>query len=123
MVSDDTLDSKFTKLSLAVAKDSGWYEVDLSKGEHYFWGKDEGCTIFNNSCDHTTVSEFCSNSNHTGCSDDHMYSTTCTTSMFTGNCPINLQSNNCLVERTSTNALHTFGKNSLCLNKTVSFEI
>lgn len=120
MVPDDTLDSKLTKLSLAVAKDSGWYEVDLSMGEHYFWGKNEGCPIFNNSCDHTSVSEFCSSSSHYGCSDDHMYSTNCRTNIFTGSCPINLQSLNCLVERESTNVLHTFGKDSLCLNKTVS---
>ena len=73
MVSDDTLDAKFSKMSLAVAKDSGWYEVDLSLGEDYFWGKNEGCDIFDNTCSHTTVSEFCPVKNHRGCSDNHMY--------------------------------------------------
>lgn len=119
MVSDDTVDSKLTRLSLAVAKDSGWYEVDLSRGEHYFWGKNEGCSILANTCDHTTVSEFCSSAAHYGCSDDHMYSTNCTTSLFTGNCPINLQSNNCLIPRSWINPIHTSGKDSLCLEKTV----
>ena len=72
MVPDDTLDARMSKMTLAVAKDSGWYEVDLGKGEHYTWAKGEGCSVFENSCDHVNVSEFCSTSGHYGLSLIHI---------------------------------------------------
>ena len=120
MTSGETLDSKVTKLSLAVAKDSGWFKIDLSKGQNYFWGRQKGCSIFANSCDRNSPSEFCSDGSDSGCSDDHMYTTKCTSNPFTGSCPINLQSVNCLVERKSDDGFHSYGKKSVCLNETVS---
>ena len=123
MVSDSTMDSKLTKMSLAVAKDSGWYEVDLSMGENYFWGKDEGCDIFANTCSHTTVSEFCAVARHRGCSDNHMYKTYCAAYVFTGTCPINLNVQNCTIERASSSKAWTHGKESVCLNTEVKKEL
>lgn len=43
---NDVLDARFSRLSLAVAKDSGWYDIDLDLGENYIWRKNEGCGIF-----------------------------------------------------------------------------
>ena len=116
MVSDDTLDAKFSKITLAVAKDSGWFEVDMGLGENYFWGKNEGCDIFNNTCDHTTVSEFCKDSKRNQCSDNHMYTTKCQENYFAGSCPINLNLINCTVPSKSPKDVWTHGKESICLN-------
>ena len=120
MVPDDTLDARTSKMTLAVAKDSGWYEVDLGMGEHYTWAKGEGCSVFESTCDHVNVSEFCSKSGHYGCSDDHMYKTLCQTGLFIGNCPINLQRESCVVPGPTTNARYTRGASSVCLNETIS---
>jgi len=35
MVPDDTLHSRFSQLSLAVAADSGWYDVNFLDGDEY----------------------------------------------------------------------------------------
>jgi hypothetical protein len=130
MVSDDTTDAKFTRMSLAVAKDSGWYEVDLDMGETYFWGKDEGCDIFEKTCSHTTVSEFCQpdatkapGSSYWGknqCSDNHMYRTTCLQYLFASTCPINLNTESCVKPKTSYITGFTYGSDSVCLNTTTS---
>ena len=120
MVPDDTLDARTSKMSLAVAKDSGWYEVDLGMGEHYTWAKGEGCSVFDSSCDHVNVSEFCSASGHYGCSDDHMYKTLCQTGLFIGNCPINLQRESCVVPGPTNYTRHTRGASSVCLNEVIT---
>ena len=108
-------------MSLAVAKDSGWYDVDMGLAENYFWGKDEGCSIFDNSCSHSTVSEFCTVDEHNGCSDNHMYRTTCDSSNLTGNCKIYLNSKSCKVSHGSDIKAFQYGVNSICLNGKVKF--
>ena len=123
MVSDDTTDAKFTSINLAIAKDSGWYEVDLSLGEHYFWGKDEGCSIFESSCPHSTVSEFCNVEGHKGCSDNHMYTTLCESDDYTGNCNIYLNTKSCKVRHTPSSDAFAYGSDSLCLNAKVGLDI
>ena len=120
MVSDDTTDAKFTSINLAVAKDSGWYEIDLSLGEYYFWGKNEGCSIFEKTCSHTTVSEFCNENGKKGCNDDHMYTTLCDSDEYTGSCNINLNIKSCKVSRPDKDAF-AYGKDSLCLSGKVNF--
>lgn len=119
MVSDDSMDARFSVMSLALAKDSGWYDVDLSLGENYFWGKGEGCSIFESSCSHSTVSEFCSVSGHSGCSDNHMYRTRCDQSNLTGSCKIYLNIKSCKVAHKSEEVYFEFGANSMCLNTKV----
>lgn len=120
MVSDDTTDAKYTKMSLAIAKDSGWYEVDMTMGEHYFWGKDEGCKIFETTCSTADVTEFCTTEGHGGCSDNHMYNTSCSSSGFTGNCNINLNTKSCKVTHTSSTPTFIYGTDSVCLESKVS---
>jgi hypothetical protein len=121
MVSDDTTDAKYTAMSLSVAKDSGWYEVDMTSGENYFWGKDEGCSIFETTCPHANVTEFCNVEGHRGCSDNHMYKTSCSSSQFTGsNCNIYLNTKSCKVNHTSNTNAFIYGTDSVCLPSTVS---
>lgn len=120
MVSDDTTDAKYTKMSLAIAKDSGWYDVDLTMGEHYFWGKGEGCKIFESSCSTSDVTEFCQTEGHSGCDDNHMYKTYCSSSTFTGSCNINLNTKSCKVAHESLTPTFIYGSNSICLDSEVS---
>ena len=123
MVSDDTTDARFTAMSLAVAKDSGWYEVDLEMGESFFWGKDEGCSIFENTCPHANVTEFCQNSQHAGCSDNHMYKTTCSETPYGKNCNIYLNTKSCKVNHKPSIDAFVYGTESICLNGEVRCKI
>ena len=121
MVSDDTRDAKYTRMSLSIAKDSGWYDVDITTGENYFWGKQEGCSIFEASCSHTSVSEFCNEEFHRGCNDNHMYQTSCSNSEFTGtNCNIYLNIKSCKVNHESTQKAFSYGPDSICLPSQVT---
>ena len=120
MVSDDTTDAKFTSINLAVAKDSGWYEIDLSMGEHYFWGKNEGCSIFEETCPHASVTEFCNEEGKKGCSDNHLYTTLCDSDDYTGSCKINLNIQSCKIPRPAKDAF-VYGLDSVCLNGKVMY--
>jgi hypothetical protein len=119
MVSDDTTDAKFGVMTLAVAKDSGWYEVDLGNAETYFWGKDEGCDIFKYTCEVNSVTEFCNTEGHRGCSDNHMYHTYCSTSNYVTNCNLNLNIKSCKKAHTSQTTSFGYGSDSFCLPLTV----
>ena len=59
MVPDDTFDSRFSVMSLAIAADSGWYDVDFMGGDEYNWGKGSGCEMFMRQCPRNLISEFC----------------------------------------------------------------
>lgn len=116
MVANDTLDTRFSKFTLAVGKDSGWYDIDPDQGEHFFWAKDEGCGIFGSSCPHSTIDELCSESNASTCSDHFLYRTRCTNSSYTGGCHINLNSEWCKSGKTATYDYYKYGETSLCQN-------
>ena len=119
MVSDDTTDAKLGPMTLAIAKDSGWYIVDMGMAEHFFWGKNEGCHIFENTCSTVNVSEFCTSSGVRKCSDDHMYLTSCSETEFTGSCPINLQFRSCKVHHEPNEQYYSYGHDSVCLEMKV----
>jgi leishmanolysin len=56
---------RVTEMSLALLEGSGWYDVDYSYAEPYFFGKGQGCSfVTGTSC--TTFDEFCSGSSR-GC--------------------------------------------------------
>ena len=111
--------SALSKMSLAVAKDSGWYDVDLSTGQQYEWGKDAGCGIFNHQCPKDDVDEACTEINALGCTDNHMYVTVCSKNTFNSQCPIDLYYRSCKIKPTSGNG-NNYGPDSVCLNTTVS---
>lgn len=113
MVSEYSFDSRFSIMSLSVAKDSGWYDVNLGLAEQYFWGKDEGCDIFEADC--SKVSEFCSISGKSGCSDNHVYTTTCHKSELAPECHINMNIVNCKKQHFSNIPSFSFGQDSVCL--------
>ncbi|XP_022332013.2 ciliated left-right organizer metallopeptidase-like [Crassostrea virginica] len=50
------------RMTLAVFEDSGWYEVDYSQADEYYWGKGKGCKLLSN----PSVSQVCNLGEH-GC--------------------------------------------------------
>jgi leishmanolysin len=115
MTPDDTLETRLSIFSLAVAKDSGFFLIDLSKGEHLFWGKGEGCSFVEQQCSSSISDEFCQKLNDVACSDNLMYRTMCVKSHFTGSCKINLQMLSCKVNKSSKKIYDHYGVDSLCL--------
>ena len=119
MIPHTVIDSKISRMSLAVAKDSGWYEIDLDLGHTFFWGKNEGCLMFRNTCSSVNVSEFCDNVNRMQCDDNNMYITACSKIVFNENCPINLNIISCKTFHVSPHENFYYGYDAVCLNTLV----
>ena len=127
MTATDVVDARTTKMTLAVAKDSGWYDVDLETAEVGFWAKGDGCGALDKTCPTETVTEFCSAINEFKCSDNHVYMTLCQRNSYHNNCPILMSNHNCKVPRSNVNTrhrneiegAHNYGFNSICLNQSV----
>lgn len=50
MTSSSLIDSSYSRITLALLKDSGWYEVDFSKADIYKYGKSLGCNFLTTPC-------------------------------------------------------------------------
>ena len=118
MVAEDIKDAKFSKLTLAIAVDSGWYEADLSLGELFFWGKAEGCQFFENNCSNIQSDELCPIGNQQSCSDNFMYKTACNKSIFSDNCFLNMNKIKC-IQNYKGSFYETYGLDSMCHRITV----
>ena len=116
MVADDTLDTRFSVMSLAVAADSGWYEVDFGKADLYSWGHKSGCSVFKSRCKRNALAEFCKSTGNTGCSGDFNYISLCKRSKFTAECKLNLNKENCKIFKKSKYKSFRYGKASICQN-------
>jgi len=59
---------RVSSLSLALLEATGWYDVDYSYAEPYFYGEGQGCSFINGKCSSNSASfeEFCTGSNR-GC--------------------------------------------------------
>ena len=79
----------FSVFSLGILEDSGWYIVDYTKAERLIWGKDRGCSFYNNETCLEDVSEYCSSSGSVSCSSDYMAMTYCMSTNFSDSCLIN----------------------------------
>jgi hypothetical protein len=114
MVAEDTQNSRFSKFSLAVAKDSGWFEVDLSLGEHFTWGKGAGCEfVQKRTCFDTNSYEICSENRFMTCSRDFKTKYSCSKTGFTDECRIGTEGINCVDDREGS-FYENFGVNSRC---------
>ena len=120
MVSDDTRDAAFSRMTLAVTKDSGFYEVDIEKGDSYVWGKGKGCGMVDLTCDAAAISHFCTTSGGI-CSDNLLYRGSCHNSQFTGSCNIELQAWWCKEELGKTGDFYYLGHDAICLPTRVTF--
>jgi len=50
MTSSDTPNPAFSKFTMALLKDSGWYDVDFEKAENFLFGWKEGCGFLSEDC-------------------------------------------------------------------------
>jgi len=119
MVSDRVITPKFSKISLAVGKDSGWYEIDLNLADLYTWGKEKGCEYFSGTCP-VNLPEFCDQIESKSCSEDHLYVTECAKSQYTESCGINKNLYSCKLHHSVKDDRFYFGEDSVCLKSEVS---
>lgn len=76
-----------SKMTLALLEDTGWYKVDYGKAQYLGFGRNAGCSIFDNLCP-TSLGEYCSETNTTGCTRDYLGKSRCRKDAFTNGCYI-----------------------------------
>ena len=114
MVSEDVSIAKFSKMTLALMKDSGWYDIDIEMGDHYTWGKGEGCELFKRTCALNNVEESCNDNNNFGCDKTFKYKMQCRQTTFTGGCNIKTKGSTCLKDHENKYFFETAGHNTRC---------
>jgi hypothetical protein len=114
MVAEDVTTAKFSKMTLAVLKDSGWYEIDLTKGDLWTWGKGEGCALLYKTCTNSSVDETCGTNNNFGCDKTFNSKMSCTSSPFTNQCNIKTTGKSCSKMTDDKYSFETYGMNSKC---------
>ena len=114
MVSEDVAIAKFSKMTLALLKDSGWYDIDLEKGDHYTWGKGEGCDLLKKTCGSASVEETCSKNNNFGCDKTYKYKMSCTRTAFTNGCSIKTKGKSCMSGNQDMYFFESQGVSSRC---------
>jgi len=75
----------FSKMSLAVLEDSGWYQVNYSNSMELIWGRKEGCSFFTQKCvekKQVTSDLFCNVKDQFGCNYDHSAVSQCKTQTY-----------------------------------------
>lgn len=125
MVSDTNFDSIFSQMSLAVAADSNWYDVDLYSGENYEYGRNERCRIFSSKCLSNIITEFCNLKflGKKGCSKNMKYINMCQKSQFNKNCGIYLNYESCDLNRKKMDQEFVQENKSICQNIEVNIKI
>lgn len=78
-------DMPLTGLSLAVLADSGWYKVNQSSGEQFWWGRGAGCTFYGSLCK-GTFAEFCKVPAKVDCTGDYRSGSQCSSNTFANSC-------------------------------------
>lgn len=77
-----SLVSVFSRMTLAVAKDSGWFAIDLDLGEQFNWGKRSGCRMFDLEKEHEPIGEFCRKLRKKTCSRNGKFIDMCRSNPF-----------------------------------------
>jgi len=68
MTSGLTLEMQFSQFTLAILESTGWYVVDYSYADPFFFGQGQGCSFLTGACSSSKYSEFCSTSSR-GCTN------------------------------------------------------
>jgi hypothetical protein len=88
MIGDSYGENLISDITLAMFEDSGWYQVDYSNSNYFYWGKMKGCDFFNANCidnmnnnnfETKFKNEFCVDFNQQICSTSHIFRANCTT--------------------------------------------
>lgn len=100
-----TQNSVFSRLTLALMEDTGWYQVNYDMAEPLQWGKNLGCLFAKNSCGAwmkakkdvgESISPFCDTTEEqsdgkTSCSADRTSVAKCNLVEYTGSLPVEYQ--------------------------------
>jgi len=68
MTASDIKDAAFSKFTMAILEDSGWYDVDYALAEPLFYGRGQGCDFLEHGCK-KPFREFCTGEK--GCTFDY----------------------------------------------------
>ena len=94
MISTDYMDNVISDISIALFEDSGLYEVEYYSGGLFKFGKNKGCTFFNNKCivNGSPISEdFCVRPRQPMCSQSRTSKGFCGIYQYTSTIPSNYQ--------------------------------
>jgi len=87
MTGADISEPKFSKFTLTLFKDTGWYNPDMSLADEILWGKGEGCGFISNKCNsNTKYYDFCYSSGQSSCDDDGSIMTYCSADSYSDGC-------------------------------------
>lgn len=108
--------------TLKLLEDSGWYQINYSMAEPFFWGKDDGCSILSGDCRYHGNS--CKNKGDEGCFYDYTFQAICKTDKFSNYCTFftgtDFNKHDCRVKENrdgnSDNLGEYFGLRSRCFN-------
>lgn len=116
MVFNNVVRSKFSKMSLAVAQDSGFYEVDQAQGDLFTWGKGSGCALLQGKCNPLLSAEICTEKDVVSCDASHRHVRICSFESFTGSCGVLETVLDCGLPRAEDSPLFVSGQSSVCLS-------
>ncbi len=80
MISTDYPDVAISDITLALFEDSGFYKVNYYSGGLFKFGKNKGCSFFNQKCivnERATFDDFCDESNEPLCSSSKTIKSSC----------------------------------------------
>lgn len=99
MTGSSTHEARFSKLSMHILEDSGWYQVNYGFADAWSWGENKGCGFVNDLCESSTqYEEFCYNSNGNSCDEYGRYTCYCSADSLSDGCSYWRPYSNGLVE-------------------------
>jgi len=120
MTASQINDQRLSELTLALLESTGWYKVDYSMADPFYYGKGEGCGYMS-SC--SGFKEFCSGSSE-GCSYHGQAGAYCGSDSFSDGCPYMRAYSNRDCENTANRGSATlsgeaYGQGSKCFSGTL----
>lgn len=122
----DTVPSTLSELSLSMALDSGWFNINKDYIEPLEYGKNAGADIQTDACPTDAIPGFCNTVDEKSCSPDWRFKTKCyTDTTFSETCKFKFAEVACSVPdgnygASVNSAIDNLGDNSRCLVTTVS---
>lgn len=91
MIAHVANDLVYTTLTLALLKDTGWYDVNYTMGEMPIFGVDKKCDFFTTKCLENSLTKFpeyfCDTSSANLCDFNHLYKAYCNVATYTSALP------------------------------------
>lgn len=117
---------RFSKISLALMEDSGWYKVDYQKADLFEFGRGTGCGIFKMKCDLENFRELCQKSSLKevkvrkvkGCDSGKIYRAVCDKETLANECRFfkPRRYDRCLLQQEDSFNFEIFGTESRCID-------